>query len=208
MRKFISVLVIAVMMLTLAVPAFAAPDSPGPGGDNPGVKPSDNVSEAVPTIGDAIDPTTGAKVEVVVSKPELKDGETLQSVTEGAMQAAEDAGVNVSEANAAEVFNIDMSDGTQPDGSVKVTFVREKDSGTIAAIMYQAEDGTWDSAEFTQNPDGTVVVTFKHFCTVVLLVNDPTVAPDVKPTPKPDGGSTGGSGSSEPTSPQTGYDCA
>ena len=201
MRKFISVLAIAVMMLTLAVPAFAAPDSPGPD-DTPGVKPSDNVSEAVPTIGDAIDPTTGAKVEVVVSKPELKDGETLQSVTEGAMQAAEDAGVNVSEANAAEVFNIDMSDGTQPDGSVKVTFVREKDSGTIAAIMYQAEDGTWDSAEFTQNPDGTVVVT------VVLLVNDPTVAPDVKPTPKPDGGSTGGSGSSEPTSPQTGYDCA
>ena len=72
--------------------------------------------------------------------------------------------------------------------------------------MYQAENGKWNSAKFTDNCDGTGTITFEHFCTVVLLVKEPTVAPDVKPTPKPEGGSTGGSGSSEPTSPKTGYD--
>ena len=205
MRKLISVLTIAVLVLALAVPTFAAPNSP--------TLPSGGVTEVTPTVGDAVDPVTGEKVDVVVSEPKLEAGETLQSVAEDALKAAKEAGAPVENATAAEVFDIDMKDGTQPDGSVQVTIVREKDSGEVAAIMYQAEDGTWDKAEFTQNADGTVVVTFKHFCTVVLLMKEATQAPDVpKPTTKPDGGSTGSTGStgssSEPTSPQTGYDCA
>ena len=199
MRKLISVLTIAVLVL-----ALAAPNSP--------TLPSGGVTEVTPTVGDAVDPVTGEKVDVVVSEPKLEAGETLQSVAEDALKAAKEAGAPVENATAAEVFDIDMKDGTQPDGSVQVTIVREKDSGEVAAIMYQAEDGTWDKAEFTQYADGTVVVTFKHFCTVVLLMKEATQAPDVKPTPKPESGSTGSTGStgssSEPTSPQTGYDCA
>ena len=201
MRKLVSVLVIAMMVLTLAAPAYAAdgPSEPAPSG------PAGNVSEAVPTIGDVIGPD-GQKLDVVVTDPKLAPDETLESVAEEAVKAAEDAGLDIKEATAAEVFNIELKDGGQPDGSVTVTFVRELNSGDIAAVMYQAEDGTWDSAKFTDNGDGTVTVTFEHFCTVVLLVKEAEQAPDVKPTPKPEGGSTGGSGSSEPTSPKTGYD--
>ena len=200
MRKLVSILVIAVMVLALAAPVFSVdgPSEPPPGFDG-------DVSSEVPTIGDVIGPD-GQKLDVEVSAPKLAPDETLESVAEEAVKAAEDAGLDIKEATAAEVFNIEMSDGKQPDGSVTVTFVRELNSGDIAAVMYQAEDGTWDSAKFTDNGDGTVTVTFEHFCTVVLLVKDPTVAPDVKPTPKPEGGSTGSSGSSEPTSPKTGYD--
>ena len=202
MRKLVSVLVIAMMVLTLAAPAYAA-DGPSP--TPPPSGPAGDVSVDIPTIGDVIGPD-GQKLDVEVSAPKLAPDETLESVAEEAVKAAEDAGLDIKEATAAEVFNIELKDGGQPDGSVTVTFVRELNSGDIAAVMYQAEDGTWDSAKFTDNGDGTVTVTFEHFCTVVLLVKEPTVAPDVKPTPKPEGGSTGGSGSSEPTSPKTGYD--
>ena len=202
MRKLVSVLVIAVMVLALAAPAFAA-DSPSP--TPPASGAAGDVSVEVPVIGDAIGPD-GQKADVVVTAPELAPGETLESVAKDAVKAAEDAGLDIKDATAAEVFDIEMSDGTQPDGSVKVTIVRSSSSGDIAAVMYQAEDGTWDSAKFTDNGDGTVTITFEHFCTVVLLVKEPTAAPDVKPTPKPEGGSTGSTASSEPTSPKTGYD--
>lgn len=197
MKKFVSVLVIAVMVLALAAPAFAA-DGDSPAAPEPGYDGAVNVE--VPEVGDAID-ENGEKVDVMVSEPELAEDETLESVAADAVQAAEDAGLDVGDVAAAEVFNVEMSDGTQPDGSVMVTIVRDSSSGEIAAVMYQAEDGSWDAAEFTDNGDGTVTITFEHFCTVVLLVKEPTAAPDVKPTPKPDAGSSNG-----PTSPKTGYD--
>ncbi len=193
MKKFISVLVVAVMVLALAAPAFA--DGPSPAG------PAAEI--VVPELGGAVDAATGAKVDVVVSQPELAAGETVESVAADATAAAEAAGVDVAEAVAAEVFDVSMSDGSQPDGSVKVTIVREKGSGEIAAVMYQAEDGSWDKADFIEGDDGTVTITFEHFCTVVLLVKAPEEAPDVKPdTPSDTPSSTTPSG---PASPQTGY---
>ena len=194
MKKLVSVLLIVMMVLALSVPAFAAKPSP------PG--PETNVTE--PEIKDAMD-ANGEKVQLEVSAPELAAGETLKSVAEDALKAAEDAGVATEDVTAAEVFDIAMADGTQPTSDVTVTIVREKSSGKVAAVMYQAEDGTWDSAKFTDNGDGTVTITFEHFCTVVLLVEEASQAPDVPVDPdKPAGPS--GSGSGKPTSPQTGYD--
>ena len=194
MKKLVSVLLIVMMVLALSVPAFAAKPSP------PG--PETNVTE--PEIKDAMD-ASGEKVQLEVSAPELAAGETLKSVAEDALKAAEDAGVATEDVTAAEVFDIAMSDGSQPTSDVTVTIVREKSSGKVAAVMYQAEDGTWDSAKFTDNGDGTVTITFEHFCTVVLLVEEASQAPDVPVDPdKPAGPS--GSGSGKPTSPQTGYD--
>ena len=194
MKKLVSVLLIVMMVLALSVPAFAAKPSPP--------EPETIVTE--PEIKDAMD-ANGEKVELEVSAPELAAGETLKSVAEDALKAAEDAGVATEDVTAAEVFDIAMADGTQPTSDVTVTIVREKSSGKVAAVMYQAEDGTWDSAKFTDNGDGTVTITFEHFCTVVLLVEEASQAPDVPVDPdKPAGPS--GSGSGKPTSPQTGYD--
>ena len=194
MKKLVSVLLIVMMVLALSVPAFAAKPSPP--------EPETIVTE--PEIKDAMD-ANGEKVELEVSAPELAAGETLKSVAEDALKAAEDAGVAAEDVTAAEVFDIAMADGTQPTSDVTVTIVREKSSGKVAAVMYQAEDGTWDSAKFTDNGDGTVTITFEHFCTVVLLVEEASQAPDVPVDPdKPAGPS--GSGSGKPTSPQTGYD--
>ena len=195
MKKLVSVLLIAMMVLALSVPAFAAdrisPEAPP-------------ASVTTPEVADAMD-ANGEKVELEVSAPELAAGETLESVAEDALKAAEDAGVATEDVTAAEVFDIAMADGTQPTSDVTVTIVREKSSGKVAAVMYQAEDGTWDSAKFTDNGDGTVTITFEHFCTVVLLVKEASQAPDVPVDPdkpaKPDEG-----GSGKPTSPQTGYD--
>lgn len=195
MKKLVSVLLIVMMVLALSVPAFAAKPSSPPG-------PVTNVTE--PEIKDAMD-ASGEKVQLEVSAPELAAGETLKSVAEDALKAAEDAGVAAEDVTAAEVFDIAMADGSQPTSDVTVTIVREKSSGKVAAVMYQAEDGTWDSAKFTDNGDGTVTITFEHFCTVVLLVEEASQAPDVPVDPdepaKPDEG-----GSGKPTSPQTGYD--
>ena len=194
MKKLVSVLLIVMMVLALSVPAFAAKPSP----------PEPPASVTEPEIKDAMD-ASGEKVQLEVSAPELAAGETLKSVAEDALKAAEDAGVATEDVTAAEVFDIAMSDGSQPTSDVTVTIVREKSSGKVAAVMYQAEDGTWDSAKFTDNGDGTVTITFKHFCTVVLLVKEASPAPDVPVNPdkpaKPDEG-----GSGKPTSPQTGYD--
>ena len=194
MKKLVSVLLIVMMVLALSVPAFAAKPSP----------PEPPASVTEPEIKDAMD-ASGEKVQLEVSAPELAAGETLESVAEDALKAAEDAGVDAEDVTAAEVFDIAMADGTQPTSDVTVTIVREKSSGKVAAVMYQAEDGTWDSAKFTDNGDGTVTITFKHFCTVVLLVKEASPAPDVPVDPdkpaKPDEG-----GSGKPTSPQTGYD--
>ena len=195
MKKLVSVLLIAMMVLALSVPAFAAdrisPEAPP-------------ASVTTPEVADAMD-ANGEKVELEVSAPELAAGETLKSVAEDALKAAEDAGVATEDVTAAEVFDIAMADGSQPTSDVTVTIVREKSSGKVAAVMYQAEDGTWDSAKFTDNGDGTVTITFEHFCTVVLLVKEASPAPDVPVDPdKPAGPS--GSGSGKPTSPQTGYD--
>ena len=90
MRKLISVLTIAVLVLALAVPTFAAPNSP--------TLPSGGVTEVTPTVGDAVDPVTGEKVDVVVSEPKLEAGETLQSVAEDALKAAKEAGAPVENA--------------------------------------------------------------------------------------------------------------
>ena len=194
MKKLVSVLLIVMMVLALSVPAFAAKPSP----------PEPPASVTEPEIKDAMD-ASGEKVQLEVSAPELAAGETLKSVAEDALKAAEDAGVATEDVTAAEVFDIAMADGTQPTSDVTVTIVREKSSGKVAAVMYQAEDGTWDSAKFTDNGDGTVTITFEHFCTVVLLVEEASQAPDVPVDPdKPAGPS--GSGSGKPTSPQTGYD--
>ena len=194
MKKLVSVLLIVMMVLALSVPAFAAKPSP----------PEPPASVTEPEIKDAMD-ASGEKVQLEVSAPELAAGETLKSVAEDALKAAEDAGVATEDVTAAEVFDISMADGTQPTSDVTVTIVREKSSGKVAAVMYQAEDGTWDSAKFTDNGDGTVTITFEHFCTVVLLVEEASQAPDVPVDPdKPAGPS--GSGSGKPTSPQTGYD--
>lgn len=194
MKKLVSVLLIVMMVLALSVPAFAAKPSP----------PEPPASVTEPEIKDAMD-ASGEKVQLEVSAPELAAGETLESVAEDALKAAEDAGVDAEDVTAAEVFDIAMADGTQPTSDVTVTIVREKSSGKVAAVMYQAEDGTWDSAKFTDNGDGTVTITFEHFCTVVLLVEEASQAPDVPVDPdKPAGPS--GSGSGKPTSPQTGYD--
>ena len=194
MKKLVSVLLIVMMVLALSVPAFAAKPSP----------PEPPASVTEPEIKDAMD-ASGEKVQLEVSAPELAAGETLKSVAEDALKAAEDAGVATEDVTAAEVFDIAMSDGSQPTSDVTVTIVREKSSGKVAAVMYQAEDGTWDSAKFTDNGDGTVTITFEHFCTVVLLVEEASQAPDVPVDPdKPAGPS--GSGSGKPTSPQTGYD--
>ena len=197
MKKLVSVLLIVMMVLALSVPALAA-DKISP---EPEIS---DVTVAKPEVGDAMD-ASGEKVELEVSAPELAAGETLESVAEDALKAAEDAGVAAEDVTAAEVFDIAMSDGSQPTSDVTVTIVREKSSGKVAAVMYQAEDGTWDSAKFTDNGDGTVTITFEHFCTVVLLVEEASQAPDVPVDPdKPAGPS--GSGSGKPTSPQTGYD--
>ena len=194
MKKFVSVLTVAVLVLSLAVPAFAA--------SVPSKEfPIDAVSE-VPTVGDAVD-ANGQKVEIVVSTSQLGAGETLESVAEDAVKAAEDAGLDIKDATAAEVFDIKMADGSQPNGSVTVTIVREANSGDIAAVMYQRADGGWDSAKFTDNGDGTVTITFEHFCTVVLLTKAPTSAADVPTSGSSSSGSA--STSSKPTSPQTGY---
>lgn len=192
MKKIISVLMIAVMVLSLSMVVFAAEG------------PSVTASESTPKVEGAVN-EAGQKVDVVVEKPELKAGETVQSVAAEALKAAEAAKVDVKDAVAAEVFDVSMKDGSQPDGSVKVTIVRDSKSGDVAAVMYQNEtDGSWDSAAFTQNDDGTVTITFKHFCTVVLLVKAPAQAADVTPTAKPD--AKPDSSSKEPTSPKTGYD--
>ena len=71
------------------------------------------------------------------------------------------------------MFDIDLvhGDGSSLDSPITVTFVRDTSSKEVAAVMYQRDDGTWDSAEFrVDNATGALTVTFEHFCTVVIIV--------------------------------------
>lgn len=212
MRRFLSVMAVLVLLLSLSVSAFAAPPS---------------ISQTPPEVSGPAIGANGEEVAVTVSEFKPEAGETVETVAQSALEAAKELpAVSGEDVTVAEVFDIDMTDGTQPDGSVTVTFVRDTSTGEVAAVMYQKDDGTWDSAWFEVGANGALTVTFEHFCTVVIVTKAVEQTPDTpKPTPTPGGttpggttpgGTTGGSGSSStggsssgsPTSPKTGFDAS
>lgn len=189
MKKLLSVLMVAVMLVALAVPALAAEAD----NQSPGVEP-----EPVVTLDSAVD-AEGNPVDVEVSVPAMDQAEVEAAVDEAI--AASGLTTEDAESVNADVFDIDWS---AEEGDFPVTVVVTRDSvGDVLAVMYYDEaTSEWSKADFKDLGDGKLQITFEHFCTVVVLTNA-----DVEPiTPPADKDDTSTSDSKEPTSPKTGYD--
>lgn len=183
MRKFLSVVAILAMLLTLAVPAFASAD------------------------GDSV--TTTIVPELVESEG-VADGQKL--VINEATVTADEAAAALAASELADedtvvgdVFEIDLvdiatGDSVQPDGTVTVVLKGYGDD-VVDVLAYQ--DGKWVSVFAGFDADGNVVLKFDHFCTVVVLTSG------VEPTPdEPSKPGTGKPGTAKPKSPKTGFNAA
>ena len=185
MRKFISVVAVLAMLMSLAVPAFASEGS--------------SVGYALPEAQGQPTDADGTPLEGVELVIDQSDA------TEEEIAAAEEAakaldGVDDS-AVVSDVFEIHLEDldgaVVEPDGTVVVVLTGL--GNDVVAIMYQAEDGSWDSAKFEKVGDGSYKIWFEHFCTVVVLSE---TAPAPTPAQPGDKDKT----SDDVKSPQTGFD--
>lgn len=186
MKKLISVMLVAVMVLSLSVVAFAE-------GGSVAKKPDVSVSGQGTTA-------SGEKVDLVVDPVETPL--TNAQKTEAEKQAVASAGTG---ATVGEPFEIHVEKNGVEDENAKgvtVTVVYTGD-GVVAGVLYDNGNGGWDYAAATDKGNGKYEVTFAHFCTAMLVFKAPEKAPDTttsKDTNKTTTSSTG------VTSPKTGWD--
>ena len=179
MKRFISVMAVVVMLLTLAVPAFA---------DGP----SEVVGQA-PTVdkatdGDGNDITD--KIEVEAAK-DLPDEQEMADALEAAGDAAKDA-------DTAEVFDVTFDGKEHAEGTFKVV-VTHKDGAVVGAASQDA-NGKWHKVTVNPLGNGQYELVFEDLFTVVLFVDS-----DAEPASAPAKDKTSDKSTGK-KSPQTGYD--
>ena len=96
------------------------------------------------------------------------------------------------------------SDYFDDNDTLTVAFTRDDTTKKVVKVLYwNDETKAWDEADFEFGPNGEIIVTFKHLCTVAFVLED------VKAAPNPPAGDTKPGDNKKPgTSPQTGYNTA
>ncbi len=101
-------------------------------------------------------------------------------------------------------FDISMSDGSQPDGTITVTIAFDDDIASLAGeegfLFIHLIDAGWEILPSVKNADGTYTLTFANGLSPVFAICDYTVVPGSGAA----NGSTGSASGTESGSPITG----
>ena len=181
-RKILSLALIAALVFTLSVSAFAADVASGGSGDvvdkeiEAIVSSKTEASEG--TVDKAVDKVTEIVEEFLDKDFYTKNTEAAEKVDELIAKAAEAAGKTVEKATVGlvDAFEFAPSDEMRAKvangEAVEVTFTGVKDikATDTVVVMHQKADGTWEVLDAYVAADGTVVAKFTGFSPVTISV--------------------------------------
>lgn len=186
MKKLISVMLAALMVLSLGVVAFAEQGSV--------------LAEPGVTVESADGLGMGESLVVEPVEQPLTDAEKADAQDLAKQKVGDGAKLGDPFEIHVEFDNGEVDENA---GNVTVVFTYDGE-GTPVGVLYQRADGGWDYATATGLGGGRYQVTFAHFCTAILVFNaETTPSNPTNPTPstKP-----AASDSQGVTSPKTGWD--
>ena len=197
MKKVLSVLLVAVMLVAFAVPAMADQG------------PSEKVDYNVEVLEDpqgtgevAGDNPDNLTVEVHPYAGGAQDDDEHDAI-KAAQAAVEASGVDEAEVDSVDIFDVGVyKEGTkQPGANVTVSVAVEKNGdGEVLGVMYY-HGGAWHKATGVfVGADGKIHFTMAGLCSVVVLYGKTTAPSNPGGNKKPSS-----TGSTSPKSPKTGY---
>ena len=193
MKRFLSIVAVAVLILALAAPAFAVDAVPSV------------TYEGVNVDKDTVEAETGSgrHVEVRNANPEEVNEENLLNAVEASNKVEEVQAIEV-----VDIVLVNSSTGevVDQDTAIKVAFIYDNASD-VAAVMIQNDNGTWSDVSFTVSGD-KITLSLPHLTPVALVLGKTKAAPDTKPddSANTNTNTNGASTAAKPgKSPQTGY---